>query len=222
MAKNIVFSTAIAISVLAAPQARASWGCEVLLCLSNPAGPMAVSQCVPPIQRLYSAIFKFPPDPFPTCLMVSGSGSASSGNYAYVGKPTFYDACPAGTNPEGLGSYAAVGRPPTPPEAAAMKPWARQPFVMTSAFVEGVGDGSGYHPRHTNPMPTKVCVGKYLGKITHAIGSSIGNSTQIVVNIYNRVVLVNPAADGFNINVIRNNNYFRTIRPYSQSTMRNL
>ena len=29
------------------------WGCEVLLCLSNPAGPTAVEQCKPPIQRLW-------------------------------------------------------------------------------------------------------------------------------------------------------------------------
>lgn len=25
------------------------WGCEVLLCLSNPAGPTAVKECEPPI-----------------------------------------------------------------------------------------------------------------------------------------------------------------------------
>ena len=40
------------------------WGCQVMLCMSNPAGPMAVAECVPPIQRLYEAMshkgFKWP------------------------------------------------------------------------------------------------------------------------------------------------------------------
>lgn len=44
-------------------QAEDNWPCEVLLCLSNPAGPTAVGQCVPPIARLFehlSAGRKFP------------------------------------------------------------------------------------------------------------------------------------------------------------------
>ena len=32
------------------------WGCQVMLCMSNPAGPMAVAECVPPMQRLYEAM----------------------------------------------------------------------------------------------------------------------------------------------------------------------
>ena len=32
------------------------WGCQVMLCMSNPAGPMAVAECVPPMQRLYDAM----------------------------------------------------------------------------------------------------------------------------------------------------------------------
>ena len=32
------------------------WGCEVLLCMSNPAGPEAASQCVPPMERFYKAL----------------------------------------------------------------------------------------------------------------------------------------------------------------------
>lgn len=55
-----ILAAALAVSApLISTSARAdTWGCEVLLCLSNPAGPMAVSQCVPPIKRLYRAIFK--------------------------------------------------------------------------------------------------------------------------------------------------------------------
>ena len=34
------------------------WGCQVMLCMSNPAGPMTVAECVPPMQRLYDAMSK--------------------------------------------------------------------------------------------------------------------------------------------------------------------
>lgn len=54
------------------------WGCEVLLCLSNPKGPTAVAQCVPPIKKLWRALAKG--KPFPTCFM--GGGKDASGNGA--------------------------------------------------------------------------------------------------------------------------------------------
>lgn len=220
---KLLLATAVVLASLVAPQARAdNWGCEVLLCLSNPAGPMAVAQCVPPIQRLYRAIFKWRPDPFPSCLMSNGTGSATGGNYAYVAAPSYYDACPVGTLAAGVGSYAAVGRPPTPAEKATMRRWAQQSFIMTSGFVEGVGDGSRYSRTAASTMPTKVCVGNYLGQTKKAISTNGDDLTTITVNIYDRVVLIDPADNTFNINVIQNNNLFRNIRPFSQSTMRNL
>ncbi len=54
------------------------WGCQVLLCLSNPAGPEAVGECVPPIERLWQALSARPPQPFPTC----GMGGGERSNYA--------------------------------------------------------------------------------------------------------------------------------------------
>ena len=44
-------------TAMSSQQARADqWGCEVLLCMSNPAGPEAVSQCAPPMERFYSVL----------------------------------------------------------------------------------------------------------------------------------------------------------------------
>lgn len=63
------------------------WGCEVLLCLSNPAGPTAVAQCVPPIERLWRHLAAL--RPFPHCEFV-GPDSVSLGS-------DFYQDCPAGT-----------------------------------------------------------------------------------------------------------------------------
>lgn len=217
-----LLACAVLLSAFSAPQAHAdTWGCEVLLCLSNPAGPMAVAQCVQPITRLYRAIFKWRPDPFPTCIMSNGSDSSGGGNYAYVAPPSYYDACPSGTAAVGAGSYAAVGRLPTVAEQAGIPLWAPQAFMLTSGFVQGSGDGSGYTPNIDNTMPTKVCAGNYLGQTTQVTGSGedIGG---ITVNVYDRVVLIDPATDTFNINVMINNDLFRNIRPFTASTFRNL
>jgi hypothetical protein len=54
-----------------------TWACEVVLCLSNPAGATAVSQCVPPIKKLFKNLAKG--RAFPTCNMNS---DASQGNSA--------------------------------------------------------------------------------------------------------------------------------------------
>ena len=32
------------------------WECTVMLCLSNPAGPTAVAECIPPVEKLLSVI----------------------------------------------------------------------------------------------------------------------------------------------------------------------
>src|SRR5471032_313334 len=41
------------------------WGCQVLLCLSDPRGPEAEGACVPPIAKLWTALRHG--GPFPTC-----------------------------------------------------------------------------------------------------------------------------------------------------------
>ncbi|MEI2298724.1 hypothetical protein [Ensifer sp. MJa1] len=43
----------------------AEWGCQVILCLSNPAGPTQYTECLPPIQKLWRALAKG--RPFPAC-----------------------------------------------------------------------------------------------------------------------------------------------------------
>jgi hypothetical protein len=41
------------------------WGCQVMLCLADPRGPETESQCVPPIEKLWSELRKG--HAFPTC-----------------------------------------------------------------------------------------------------------------------------------------------------------
>lgn len=93
MRKTLLGLGLTAMMFLFAPAAQATDGCKVLLCLSNPAGPTAVSQCVPPIEELYDDLFHG--RGFPTCNMAGNpqTGQGSWANYAY--KP--FDDCPAGT-----------------------------------------------------------------------------------------------------------------------------
>lgn len=66
------------LSILAPDVAHADdWGCQVLLCLSNPGGPEQYSACVPPIEKLWSALRHG--DPFPTCDFGAGG---SRGTFA--------------------------------------------------------------------------------------------------------------------------------------------
>jgi hypothetical protein len=77
MKKKLVFATLLSLPLLAINQSSTAqvapgwdaWPCEVLLCLANPAGPMAASACVPPIRRLYRAMAR-PRFSFPTCQQV--------------------------------------------------------------------------------------------------------------------------------------------------------
>lgn len=67
-----------ATSILAPDLAHADdWGCQVLLCLSNPGGPEQYRACVPPIEKLWSALRHG--DPFPTCDFGAGG---SQGTFA--------------------------------------------------------------------------------------------------------------------------------------------
>ena len=89
------------------------WGCTCILCLSNPSGPTAVSECVPPIEKLWAHLKKG--KDFPDCEKASTDGSGK--NYARVTN-NYFDECPAGTTmvdpgapPTGGDTGSPTGRP---------------------------------------------------------------------------------------------------------------
>lgn len=59
------------------------WGCEVLLCLSNPNGPRAVPECRPPIDRLFKCLAKRHPCKFPKCPRAGNGNRAKQINDHY-------------------------------------------------------------------------------------------------------------------------------------------
>ncbi|MDH6297819.1 hypothetical protein CFBP5507_24385 (plasmid) [Agrobacterium salinitolerans] len=78
--RGLFFQTIVAavgfasLYTISARSARADeWGCQVILCLSNPGGPTQYGECRPPIKKLWSWLSRG--HSFPTC---TGVGFQSS------------------------------------------------------------------------------------------------------------------------------------------------
>lgn len=64
----------VPIYLISERDARADdWGCQVILCLSNPGGPTQFAECRPPISKLWQELAKG--HSFPTCTGVGFRGS---------------------------------------------------------------------------------------------------------------------------------------------------
>lgn len=218
MKNRRIFSLAAAsAALLLSTSAHADdWGCEVLLCLSNPAGPMAVSECVPPITRLYKAIFKTKPDPFPTCAMArspDGSNSWATPNYA-----DYYDPCPDGTQALSEGVFAAQASRQVFNQVMQSSRWK---VFAAGAFggptSVGIGEGSQLRPGgEDNSLPTKTCVSGFLGNanmIVPGYGDSEGGGGTLSVGIYERVTYIQPQFNGLSIRVFINDKLYQVVRP---------
>lgn len=62
------------------------WACEVAMCMANPDGATAVSECVPPIQKLHRELAKG--NAFPKCPFLSyDDGGGDNGGGGGPGRP---------------------------------------------------------------------------------------------------------------------------------------
>jgi len=74
---SVVFAAFLGTSMLVPGTAHADdWGCQVILCLSNPGGPEQYGECVPPVEKLWAALRHG--DPFPTCDFGAGGSQGTS------------------------------------------------------------------------------------------------------------------------------------------------
>lgn len=172
------------------------WGCEVLLCLSNPAGPTAVKECEPPIHRLWDHLRYG--HAFPTCDMAKEGNSSA---YAKLGF-NFFDPCPPGTRPLARGERA-VQVAARGGMRAAWKP------ASVSEVLTGIGDGEGYafSGRYAKPMPL-ICVGNRVG--TTSI--SPDGRSWFRVSVYDRITTLRPQTSSRIIDVFINGALFRRVR----------
>ena len=172
------------------------WGCEVLLCLSNPAGPTAVKECEPPIHRLWDYLRDG--HEFPTCDMAKDGNSST---YAKLGF-NFFDPCPPGTHPLDRGERAiqATAR------GGMHADWKQS---NVSNILTGIGDGEGYSfgDSYARPRPL-VCVGSKVGKTS----ISPDGRSWFSVSIYDRTITFRPQASPRVVDVFINDALFRRVR----------
>lgn len=183
--------------LFSSPGANASdYGCRVLLCLANPKGPTAVSECEPPIRQLFRDLAKG--KPFPRCDFSGPGGSSSKGTYAAQGYG-WYDDCPKGTSPLATRELGFVkGREKDGP-------------------VMGIGDGSTWDTEvalgggsNFNQSAQKVCVGPVVGKAQYI--DMVGGNGNIDVPVYSNVVLIDRSSSPRYIDVFVDNNLYRRVR----------
>ncbi len=175
---------------IAAGTPEPPWGCKALLCLANPDGPMAVPQCVDPIQRLWSELRRG--QPFPSCPMSQG---ANGGVYAQLGRDP-YDRCPAGTSELPMGLAAISNSVQSVRSGETMRSARTALSVAASGLTHaatqvytGIGNGSEVFLNAEFPtMPPKICAGRQTGTTWVASGEE-----QRQVQVYDRLVVVRPS-----------------------------
>ncbi len=169
-------------------------GCKVLLCLANPNGPRAVSECRPPIDKLFRDLARG--RPFPTCDLASAPGQKGSRSWAEQ-TMNWYDPCPAGTTALAPGSYAIQAGTLT-----------TRPGVNTSIYV-GVGEGAYQDEQYLQ----KTCVGTRVGTTSVYVnnGQDEGMTMQSAA-IYDRVVQLENARSPQAIDVYVDSQLYRRVR----------
>lgn len=175
---------------LGAPsEASASdYGCRVLLCLANPAGPTAVAQCVPPITQLWRDLARVPPRPFPTCEEARPAIA--------IQNTTYYDPCPDGTTALEAGALAL-----------------QQGMADGTQPAVGIGSGDNLAPNNGDGifLGRKVCVGRPVGQVWVMTGSG-DSSWAGYAGVYDRIAILDPATSPNVIDVYLDNTLYRRVR----------
>lgn len=181
---------------------RSDWGCEVLLCLSDPNGPTNEPACRPPIERLWAHLKKG--GKFPECKMATGSNGRSYAQPLF----SYYDPCPGGTSELGVAEFAqlsgtAAGTPPSAGNAS------NYTYGSINVLYWGIGDGTGFGPNmRDNEAPAdKVCVSGYRGNTIVQNGEDIYN-----VRVYDNIYLVPAASTPNAIDVFIDDSFYRRVR----------
>lgn len=190
-----IFGTLLAASATAANASE--YGCKVLLCLANPDGPRAVSECVPPINQLFHELARG--RAFPTCEFASAPGVSGGPSWAQQGL-SYYDVCPAGTTALSAGSYAIQG--------------AAVPSSWSTTLFTGIGEGDGLSPGSGSGyvgLARKVCVGNKVTDTWISTGSGQDMST-VQASVFDRVVQLDPQGSPNVIDVYVNAAMYRRLR----------
>ncbi len=163
--------------LLAACAHADDYGCKVLLCLSNPAGPRAVAECRPPIDRFLREQARRNPPPYPRCEEAQGEAEARPGSGPY-------DPCPPGTT--ALARGAAATR-----QVAGADGATGQGAVPPASIYLGIGEGDAADLGAVSNA-AKVCVGQRMGAVDLVTGSGEASTSQHI-EIYDAIVTLEPS-----------------------------
>lgn len=202
MRKHIAsFIVGIAPALITPTASGDDWGCQVLLCLSNPGGATQFGECVGPIEKLYRHLAKG--RGFPTCDL-AGSPDDGGSWAQQVYDP--YDPCPNGLRPAWAGQYVVQGR--AAPQQSNL-PFRQVRYELTGEVrvSEGrIGEEGGF----ATDAPIRACVGNQVGQYTEQASS--GDSVETyTVDVFDQVTWQNkqpPAA----IDVYVNDTWERRVR----------
>ena len=183
--RTLALGTLLAGSAMAAN--ASDYGCKVLLCLANPNGPKAVSECVPPINQLFRDLARG--RAFPTCDLASAPNNPGGGRSWAQQGISYYDPCPEGTSELPRGQFAVQG-------------------YDANTYYTGIGDGSDVIPSSDSAMPGKVCVGNRVGWTS--VGSRFDD--YITAGVYDRVVMMDAQGSPNIIDVYVNSQLYRRVR----------
>ncbi|UVW30679.1 hypothetical protein [Massilia sp. H6] len=164
-------------------------GCTVLLCMANPAGPMAVMECVPPIKKLFRDLARG--KAFPKCDMASAPDAPGGKSWVQHGT-SFYDQCPAGTTALDAGTYAV-----------------RQ--GVSASYYLGIGEGDDPYGEDAGALRNKVCVGNRVGETTLAVGNSDGTAA-LPASVFDQVVVIAPSPQPHHVDVYVNSTFSHRVR----------
>lgn len=191
------YAIALFLASIGASANASEYGCTVLLCLSNPAGPKAEAECVQPINRLFRDLSKG--RSFPSCDLATGPGGSSYARQVY----DHYDPCPAPLKPAPRGSVVAQGSP--------------RPDVQSRGFLNGAYLYQlAAHPQVSEPRNDdmgfsgagpRACVGETVGQ--YQVREN--NDSYYTVTVYNEgqwQQAQSPKA----IDVFINDEWYRRVR----------
>ncbi|MGY4831808.1 hypothetical protein ACVNIS_24760 (plasmid) [Sphaerotilaceae bacterium SBD11-9] len=169
--------------------------------MANPQGPKAQAECVEDIDKLFRDLRHG--RRFPRCEMGSAPEGtmASNNNAEAVQRYTWHDACP-----DGLTSLAAGERGVLGSTVAA-----NYGYPPPTEIATGIGEGSGeVSGEYGTTVSRKACVGNKIGETFDV--DTYGFPTGTIVNVYDRMVLLDPLASPNVIDVNINGQLYRRVR----------
>lgn len=165
------------------------YGCTVLLCLANPAGPMAVAECVSPIKKLYRDLMKG--KAFPKCELANAPDSSGGKSWAETGR-SYYDPCPPGTTALEAGTVAMRS-------------------ATSTTYYVGIGEGNELRESEQSGLPNKTCVGNRTGEVALDVGT--GDSvTTLSASVFDQVIVIAPNAQTNYIDVYVDSAFLHRVR----------